>query len=116
MKRINLEGLEDVNKTKPRTLLKMVIEQAPPGQAFNISEMRRRCNIVDAVERKDDEGNDLAFLDLEDQDYDLLRQTWLNYPWVQANKGLLAIADRLEHPVPITAAVKKNGAESHAEA
>lgn len=61
-----------------------------PAQGCAIGDMRRRMKILDALEKT--EGDELQ---LEDADFDLLKQIYNGTQFRVAHKDLLAIADTL---------------------
>lgn len=61
-----------------------------PAQGCSIGDMRRRIKILDAIETVD--GDELQ---LEDADFDLLKQIYNGTQFRVAHKDLLAIADTL---------------------
>lgn len=73
-----------------REVLKLVMEQGS-AQGMNIGEMRKRMGIIDRLERAN------GVLELEDADWQTLKDIYAQHPWRIAHKDLLAIADAIEN-------------------
>jgi hypothetical protein len=58
-----------------------------PEKAIGIDEMRRRCRILDALEKADDR------LLLEDADHEILRKAIESFPFQIAHRDILAVVD-----------------------
>lgn len=85
MKRI---PLRDEAPFKTRDVLQTVASQAAPGKGIDADEMRRRCRLLDALEKAD--GNELV---LEDADHALLVRLIKGFQFAAAHPKLLVIID-----------------------
>lgn len=73
-----------------REVLKIVMEQGS-ALGMNIGDMRKRMAIIDKLERAN------GVLELEDADWQILKDIYAQHPWRIAHKDLLAIADAIEN-------------------
>jgi hypothetical protein len=69
-----------------KAVLLQVVSLAPEGR-IGIDEMRRRCRILDALEKADDR------LLIEDADHEVLQRAIENFPFQIAHRDLLTVID-----------------------
>lgn len=65
----------------------MQVVSLSPAASIGIDEMRRRCRILDALEKADDR------LLLEDADHEILRKAIESFPFQIAHRDILAVVD-----------------------
>lgn len=85
---MKLIPLKDEPPFKTREVLSAVATQPAPGQGINAADMRRRCRLLDALEKV--EGSALL---LEDADHALLVQLINAFQFGTAHPQLLATID-----------------------
>lgn len=85
---MKLISLRDEPPFKSRDVLETVAKQPTPGQGINADEMRRRCRLLDSLEKAT--GDSLL---LEDADHAVLSQLIRNFQFGAAHPKLLAIID-----------------------
>lgn len=81
--------LSDNTQHQTRDVLKLVLEQGS-AQGMNLGEMRKRMGILDKLEKAN------GALELEDAEWQTLKDIYAQHPWRVAHKDLLAIADAIE--------------------
>ena len=69
-----------------KAVLLQVVSLSPEGR-IGIDEMRRRCRILDALEKADDR------LLLEDADHEVLKKAVESFPFQIAHRDILAVID-----------------------
>jgi hypothetical protein len=86
MKRIPLRKGE-ADALEGITVFRQVLENSP-REPLNVDMIRRRCRVLDKLEKAGGE-----FVDLEDLDALTLSQAIDVFPWSKATKDILAIID-----------------------
>jgi hypothetical protein len=90
MKRVNLAPVMIAGQLMKATdVLTGLVKAPPPGQGFDLIEMRSRLKVIDRLEGA---GTDF-FVDLEDAEHATLKRALEQSSFVLADRGLLAIID-----------------------
>ena len=79
--------LRDLELFKSSDVIKVVVSQPLQGSGINADEMRKRCRILDALDKSKNE------LNLEDADYTLLKNLFSSFQFGSAHPLLLKIID-----------------------
>lgn len=71
----------------------MIMQQclSKPGRAIDLDEMRRRCNVLEKLEKAKDSPSVL----LEDAEFELVKQALNTNPWGVAEPELLQVVDQI---------------------
>lgn len=97
---MKLIPIRDDAPFKTLDVLQAVVSQPTPGQGINADEMRRRCRLLDALEKADTDA-----LLLEDADHELLVRLINDFQFGTAHPKLLAVIDAVvQSKEPETAA------------
>lgn len=81
--------LRDDEKLKTRDVLRVVLEK-PGGQTgIGVDEMRRRIRILDKLEKASEK------LELEDADYELIKNLYDGFQFAVVDRTLVQISDDL---------------------
>lgn len=97
MKQIPLKVVEMLIDDKPvkiayRAQLKAIIETPANQQTASLDEVRRSIRILDVLERSD------GVLELEDADFDFMREKVLGARWPLINRQVLDFVDDVTNP------------------
>lgn len=82
-------ALSDNTVHQTREVIKIVLEQGT-AHGMTIGEMRKRIGILDKLEKAN------GVLELEDAEWQSLKEIYAQHPWRIAHRDLLAIADAIE--------------------
>ena len=79
---------------KSRDVIRTVVSQPSPSQGINADEMRRRCRLLNALDKANNDQ-----LMIEDADHALLSQLISQFQFATAHPALLAIIDDVTNAV-----------------
>lgn len=81
--------LRDRGAFKAREVLTTIVEQPPPNAGISYAEMRKRDRILDAL----DKCKEQSFVDIEDNDYEVLKGLLNAFQFGTAKRELRLILD-----------------------
>lgn len=77
-------------KFKTREILKIVVSQPLPNQGITVDDMRRRCRILEVLEKLEDDSDVML---LEDADHAVLVRLMNGFQFGVADSRLLKVID-----------------------
>lgn len=88
-KEVKIKDLDD--KLMLRSKLLIIVTNNPPERGLNISAMKERMRILEAIEKAD--KGDIV---LEDADFNTLKRLFDEYGWTAPHKDIIELADHLD--------------------